>query len=210
VGGLIVLCGAFCYAELGATFPKAGGPYAYLNNGLGPLWGFLFGWMSAFLERPVAMATLAAGFARFLVFFSLPLDAAVYAAFVWRRVRGDDGATTRSARRDSRNGGQLLSVKISGAIQMALTSIKVGAIVLIVVGGFLFGTKHVVENAATAVRSRNALIQPNRNPHSGPSPLFKYAYGRPLWEMLRRVPHSKMLRRARSARPQPTPQNQRF
>src|SRR5256885_9162351 len=51
-----------------STFPKAGGPYAYLNNGLGPLWGFLFGWMSAFLERPVAMATLAAGFARFLGF----------------------------------------------------------------------------------------------------------------------------------------------
>jgi APA family basic amino acid/polyamine antiporter len=24
VGGLIVLCGAFCYAELGAAFPKAG------------------------------------------------------------------------------------------------------------------------------------------------------------------------------------------
>src|SRR6266404_105776 len=68
VGGLIVLCGAFCYAELGATFPKAGGPYAYLNNGLGPLWGFLFGWMSAFLERPVAMATLAAGFLRFAGF----------------------------------------------------------------------------------------------------------------------------------------------
>jgi len=43
-----------------------------------------------------------------------------------------------------------LSVKISGAIQMALTSIKVATIVLIVVGGFLFGTKHV-EDAATAV-----------------------------------------------------------
>src|SRR5215471_3236899 len=68
VGGLIVLCGAFCYAELGATFPRAGGPYAYLTRGLGPLWGFLFGWMSAFLERPVAMATLAAGFARFMGF----------------------------------------------------------------------------------------------------------------------------------------------
>src|SRR6202795_686348 len=68
VGGLIVLFGAFCYAELGAAFPKAGGPYVYLNRGLGPLWGFLFGWMSAFLERPVAMATLAAGFLRFLGF----------------------------------------------------------------------------------------------------------------------------------------------
>src|SRR5258706_16131337 len=75
VGGLIVLCGAFCYAELGATFPKAGGPYAYLNNGLGPLWGFLFGWMSSFLDRPVAMATLAAGFLRFLGFL-FPIVAA--------------------------------------------------------------------------------------------------------------------------------------
>ena len=66
--GLIVLFGAFCYAELGALFPQAGGPYAYLNRGLGPLWGFLFGWMSSFLERPVAMAALAAGFLRFLSF----------------------------------------------------------------------------------------------------------------------------------------------
>src|SRR6202008_1033561 len=68
VGGLIVLFGAFCYAELGAGFPQAGGNYVYLNRGLGPLWGFLFGWMSSFLERPVAMATLAAGFMRFLGF----------------------------------------------------------------------------------------------------------------------------------------------
>src|SRR5580700_10661169 len=68
IGGLIVLFGAFCYAELGAAFPKAGGPYVYLNRGLSPLWGFLFGWMSSFLERPVAMATLAAGFLRFLGF----------------------------------------------------------------------------------------------------------------------------------------------
>ncbi len=38
LGLLIVLLGAFCYAELGAAFPKAGGPYVYLGRGLGPLW----------------------------------------------------------------------------------------------------------------------------------------------------------------------------
>src|SRR5258706_5281005 len=75
IGGLIVFFGAFCYAELGAAFPKAGGPYVYLNRGLGPLWGFLFGWMSSFLDRPVAMATLAAGFLRFLGFL-FPIVAA--------------------------------------------------------------------------------------------------------------------------------------
>jgi len=35
-----------------------------------------------------------------------------------------------------------LSVQLSGAIQVLLTSLKVGAIVLIVVGGILLGTKH--------------------------------------------------------------------
>src|ERR1700757_585207 len=53
LGGFIVLLGAFCYAELGAAFPKAGGPYVYLSRGLGPVFGFLFGWMGSFLERPV-------------------------------------------------------------------------------------------------------------------------------------------------------------
>src|SRR5580693_1113278 len=33
LGLLIVLLGAFCYAELGAAFPKAGGPYVYLGRG---------------------------------------------------------------------------------------------------------------------------------------------------------------------------------
>ena len=54
LGLLIVLLGAFCYAELGAAFPKAGDPYVYLGRGLGPLWGFLFGWMSTeLLSRPI-------------------------------------------------------------------------------------------------------------------------------------------------------------
>lgn len=49
-GGLIVFLGALCYAELGAAFPKAGGPYIYLSRGLSPLWGFLFGWTSSLLS----------------------------------------------------------------------------------------------------------------------------------------------------------------
>src|SRR5260370_5269577 len=60
VGGLIVLFGAFCYAELGAAFPKAGCPYGYLNPRLSPLWGLLFGGVTPLLEPPVAMANLPA------------------------------------------------------------------------------------------------------------------------------------------------------
>src|SRR5260221_14242669 len=44
MGGAIALAGAFSYAELGAAFPKAGGQYVYLRDGLHPLAGFLYGW----------------------------------------------------------------------------------------------------------------------------------------------------------------------
>src|SRR3984957_2144196 len=83
LGLLIVLLGAFCYAELGAAFPKAGGPYVYLGRGLGPLWGFLFGWMSSFLDRPVAMAGLGAGFIRFLGFFFPAVDTPLFRGRIW-------------------------------------------------------------------------------------------------------------------------------
>ena len=84
LGLLIVLLGAFCYAELGAAFPKAGGPYVYLGRGLGPLWGFLFGWMSSILERPVAMATLAAGFVRFLGFLFPIVNTPLFSSHIGR------------------------------------------------------------------------------------------------------------------------------
>jgi amino acid transporter len=40
--GVVVLLGSFCYAELGAAMPEAGGEYIYLTRGHGPLWGFSY------------------------------------------------------------------------------------------------------------------------------------------------------------------------
>src|SRR6266571_6871739 len=51
IGGVVVLFGAFCYAELGAAMPEAGGDYIYLSRGIGPTWGFLFGWTSSMIMR---------------------------------------------------------------------------------------------------------------------------------------------------------------
>jgi len=70
VGGVVVLFGAFCYAELGAAMPEAGGDYIYLSRGIGPVWGFLFGWTSAMIMRPGSAATIAAGLLRFVGFLS--------------------------------------------------------------------------------------------------------------------------------------------
>src|SRR5437899_2031756 len=44
LGGLLTLMGALTYAELGALFPKAGGEYVFLKEGLGSLAAFLSGW----------------------------------------------------------------------------------------------------------------------------------------------------------------------
>jgi amino acid transporter len=142
VGGLIILCGAFCYAELGAMFPKAGGPYVYLSRGLGPLWGFLFGWMSSFLDRPVAMATLAAGFLRFLGFLFPFLTNSLFVyhlgQFTFSFTVAQPLAALVVVALTAIN---YLSVRMSGAIQLVLTSLKIGAIATIVVAGVLFGKR---------------------------------------------------------------------
>src|SRR5215472_7551615 len=70
VGGLLALCGALCLAELGAAIPCAGGIYAYLTRGLGPAWGFLYGWGESTIVETSACAAVAAGFVRLISFLA--------------------------------------------------------------------------------------------------------------------------------------------
>ena len=62
-GGAIALAGAFSYAELGAIFPKAGGQYVYLRDGLHPLAGFMYGWALLLVIETGAIAAVAIIFA---------------------------------------------------------------------------------------------------------------------------------------------------
>ena len=68
IGGVVVLFGACCYAELGAAMPEAGGDYIYVRRGLSPVLGFLYGWTSALIMRPGSAAVIAAGLMRFVGF----------------------------------------------------------------------------------------------------------------------------------------------
>ena len=65
-GGGLSLCGALCYAELAAMFPKSGGDYVYLTRTYGRFWGFLFGWTKLFVERTGTIAILGFVFAEYL------------------------------------------------------------------------------------------------------------------------------------------------
>lgn len=60
VGGIIALCGAMTYAELGAAMPRSGGEYNFLTQIYHPAAGFVSGWVSATIgfAGPTALAAI--------------------------------------------------------------------------------------------------------------------------------------------------------
>jgi APA family basic amino acid/polyamine antiporter len=68
-GGLIAAAGAFAFAELGALFPQAGGPYAYLRRAYHPVVGFLYGWAQLLLIVGGGIAAVAITFAEYTLRF---------------------------------------------------------------------------------------------------------------------------------------------
>ncbi len=60
VGGLIAVCGAMTYAELGAAMPRSGGEYNFLARIYHPAAGFVSGWTSATIgfAGPTALAAI--------------------------------------------------------------------------------------------------------------------------------------------------------
>ncbi len=156
LGGVLSLFGALCAAELGAAIPEAGGTYAYLNRAFGPLWGYLFGWTYSIIGAPTSIATLAAGllvFASFLfpavgaplhVFrFSLPFShVPFHFTFTWAQPL----AVAAIALVTFIN---YFGVKLGGQVQVALTVVKIAAVIAVILIGFFLG-KGSVANFHTA------------------------------------------------------------
>jgi basic amino acid/polyamine antiporter, APA family len=145
VAGILSMFGALCYAELGSSFPEAGGEYAYLRRGFGKRWGFLFGWMHSVVARPASAAAIAAGLLRFCSFLvpalAVPLwtihiqsffgfPAAYDFVFSWSQPTAVLALVLIT-------GINYLGVRLGGQVQVALTVLKVGAVIAIIAGGFL-------------------------------------------------------------------------
>ena len=60
IGGIIAVCGAMTYAELGAAMPRSGGEYNFLSRIYHPAAGFVSGWVSATIgfAGPTALAAI--------------------------------------------------------------------------------------------------------------------------------------------------------
>lgn len=65
IGAVCALCGALCYAELGAALPRSGGEYHFLGTIYHPAVGFLAGWISVTVGFAAPVAAAAMAFAKY-------------------------------------------------------------------------------------------------------------------------------------------------
>jgi APA family basic amino acid/polyamine antiporter len=133
-GGVLALCGALCYAELGAAMPEAGGEYVYLRNTYGEAFGFMSAFVSliAGFSAPIASATLGFTIYLFQLYpalseISLPfgfVGAADLLAvvIVWALI----GIQLRGARAGMRFMDNITLVKIAGIVFIILAAAAVG------------------------------------------------------------------------------------
>ncbi len=67
LGGAVALAGAFCFAELAARKPLAGGGYVYLRDAFGPLPAFLYGWTELLVINSGGIAAVSVTFATYTI-----------------------------------------------------------------------------------------------------------------------------------------------
>jgi len=137
VGGVVALCGAMAFGELGATFPEAGGEYTFISKLFHPMLGFLSGWLSLIVGFSAPIAASAIGFSNYFIWafpsfqswflfdqimspdmFSRLLAVLVIVIFSLLHARG---------------------VVLGARIQNGLTVLKVALVIGLIIAGFAFG-----------------------------------------------------------------------
>ncbi len=121
LGGVAALAGAFIYAELAVLRPNLGGQYAYLREAYHPAVAFLYGWALLFVTQTGGMAAVAVTFARY------------FREIVHTSVSDSVIAVAVLAVLTLVN---CLGVKIGSTVQSTLMVMKIGAIVILVLGAF--------------------------------------------------------------------------
>jgi APA family basic amino acid/polyamine antiporter len=148
-GGLIALCGALSFAELGAMYPQAGGQYVYLREAYGRGAAFLFGWGFFGFIMCGGLAALAVGFAEFFGSFvpALAMGTRImhFSAFglSYTLSAGQVVAAAAIFLLTLLNS---FGIRAGVAVQNLLTVFRIGAVLAIVVLGALFGVKKGVTN----------------------------------------------------------------
>jgi APA family basic amino acid/polyamine antiporter len=152
LGAAVVLCGALTYSELAAAFPRSGGVYVFVRESFGPLPAFLFTWAELWVIRPGA-------------FGAIGITASAYTL---RTLGLDPAAVVLGLGPVDIRAEQLLGagyIILVGAVnyfgihrgailQNLSTLLKVGALALLVVVGFAFGSPAAPEGGGGILGQR--------------------------------------------------------
>lgn len=65
--GVLAVCGAMAYAELGTMIPTSGGEYTYIREAFGPLPAFLYAWTACIVIKPSQLAIICLIFGEYIV-----------------------------------------------------------------------------------------------------------------------------------------------
>jgi APA family basic amino acid/polyamine antiporter len=137
--GLLSLAGTFSYSEIAAMMPEAGGDYVYLRRAYGRLVGFLYGWMAFTVARAGSQAALAVGLA---IFMNVALGGALerwhLEAVSWVPLRASGLTAVALAAIWIVALINCASVAAGGRMALALTIAKVGLVVGVGFGAFIF------------------------------------------------------------------------
>ena len=141
LSGVITLLGAVTYGELAAMYPKAGGNYVYLREGISPLFGFLYGWTLFTVIQTATIAAVAIAFARFTaVLFPALSDTIFLGGTVggynlgvsWQRLFAIASVIVLTWI-------NVRGVRTAAIIQTSLTAIKTAALAALIVLGLAIG-----------------------------------------------------------------------
>ena len=123
VAGLLTLCGALVYAELGAMLPRSGGEFHYLGRAFGRRMGFLYGWTKtiALGASAAALSIVFVVFLNDLVGGKLPPIAVQLLPLVIIAIA---------------MGMNLLSARSNGFTATLLTGVKVALVLFVGLGAF--------------------------------------------------------------------------
>ncbi|UCH61683.1 MAG: amino acid permease [Fidelibacterota bacterium] len=136
-GGLIALCGALCYGELGAAIPQAGGEYIFLSKLYHPMFGFLSGWVSFIVGFSAPIAASSLGFSEYFTravpqFLHLGINSGTVNPLFIKKILSVFIIIVFTLV-------HLRGIEFGSKIQNYLTILKVGLIVGLIVIGVSFG-----------------------------------------------------------------------
>jgi basic amino acid/polyamine antiporter, APA family len=137
-GGAISMLAAFAFAELGAMYPQAGGPYVYLREAYGDLVAFLYGWMIFTVNNGGTVAAISVAFASYLAALvpAISAEHVLLRVGAWQLTRVHLVALAANAVLTIVN---VVGLRRAAVLQNVATWMKYTAMAVFVVLGFAIG-----------------------------------------------------------------------